>query len=69
MGTWHGDWTPGNVPSVRWTDLGCGDWEHAAEDVPLGYDALHYAFALQLDVARLSSVEAVAVLRNDSDPP
>lgn len=41
FGCWHGDWTPWNMawdgPRVLlW------DWEHFAEDVPLGFDHVHH---------------------------
>lgn len=41
LGCWHGDWTPWNMtrdgPRVMlW------DWEHFAEDVPVGFDPVHY---------------------------
>jgi hypothetical protein len=41
LGCWHGDWSPWNMtwdgPRVMlW------DWEHFAEDVPVGFDPVHY---------------------------
>ncbi len=41
FGCWHGDLTPWNLAS---TDDGLlvWDWERFSDDVPIGYDALHY---------------------------
>jgi hypothetical protein len=43
FGAWHGDWTPWNMATLRDTLL-VWDWERFASDVPLGFDAVHYAF-------------------------
>jgi hypothetical protein len=42
-GAWHGDWTPWNMATLRETLL-VWDWERFATGVPLGFDAVHYAF-------------------------
>jgi hypothetical protein len=42
-GSGHGDWTPWNMATLRDTLL-VWDWERFAAGVPLGFDALHYAF-------------------------
>jgi hypothetical protein len=42
-GSGHGDWTPWNMATLRETLL-VWDWERFAAGVPLGFDALHYAF-------------------------
>jgi len=47
LGCWHGDWTPWNMVSTR-VGLLVWDWERFTDDVPLGFDALHYS--LQRDV-------------------
>ncbi len=41
FGCWHGDWTPWNM---AWSGprVLLWDWEHFAEDVPLGFDHVHY---------------------------
>jgi hypothetical protein len=43
FGAWHGDWTPWNMATLRDTLL-VWDWERYAPEVPLGFDAVHYAF-------------------------
>lgn len=58
FGHWHGDWVPWNLGRhagrlVAW------DWEHSAEDVPVGFDLAHDAFQRAL-VLRGSSVAAAA---------
>jgi hypothetical protein len=47
LGTWHGDWVPWNV---GWSDgrLYVFDWEHCAAPAPIGLDALHYHFQVEL---------------------
>jgi hypothetical protein len=42
-GSWHGDWTPWNMATLRDTLL-VWDWERFAGGVPIGFDAVHYAF-------------------------
>jgi hypothetical protein len=41
IGHWHGDWTPWNMSCVQGR-VALWDWEHFADEVPLGFDALHY---------------------------
>jgi hypothetical protein len=41
LGAWHGDWTPWNMAYDGRRVL-LWDWEHFAEDVPVGFDMLHY---------------------------
>ena len=41
LGPWHGDWTAWNM-SRGGTRVLLWDWEHFAEDVPVGFDLLHY---------------------------
>lgn len=43
FGAWHGDWTAWNM-AVRSGRALVWDWERFEVDVPLGFDALHYAF-------------------------
>jgi len=43
FGTWHGDWTAWNMAVVDGKAL-VWDWERYEHDVPIGFDALHYAF-------------------------
>lgn len=42
-GGWHGDWTPWNMATLRDTLL-VWDWERFTTGVPLGFDAVHFAF-------------------------
>jgi hypothetical protein len=42
-GAWHGDWSPWNL-ARQGTHVWAWDWEFAASDVPLGLDAVHFAF-------------------------
>lgn len=50
LGPWHGDWTQWNM---AWDGdrVMLWDWEHFAEDVPVGFDHVHY-LAQQLRVTR-----------------
>lgn len=41
FGSWHGDWAPWNMATLR-DGLLLWDWERFGYDVPLGFDALHY---------------------------
>jgi hypothetical protein len=59
-GSWHGDWTPWNMATLRETLL-VWDWERFAGGVPLGFDAVHYVF--QDAVVRGGVDPAVAVTR------
>jgi hypothetical protein len=43
FGTWHGDWTSWNM-AVRDNRALVWDWERYEKDVPVGFDALHFAF-------------------------
>jgi hypothetical protein len=68
FGGWHGDWTPWNVARhqgriVAW------DWEQAGDDVPLGFDVMHYLFQRPFAGNQLSLEEAVAICRRRSGAP
>ncbi len=39
----HGDWIPDNIGQVG-TGLAAWDWEHSADDTPVGFDLLHWHF-------------------------
>ena len=41
LGWWHGDWVPWNMGWDR-GNIHLWDWEHFAEDVPVGWDLVHY---------------------------
>ncbi len=42
FGSWHGDWTQWNMAKAD-SKLLVWDWERFETDVPVGFDALHYA--------------------------
>ncbi|HEU5161377.1 MAG TPA: hypothetical protein VFU43_30580 [Streptosporangiaceae bacterium] len=63
-GSWHGDWTSWNMATLRDTLL-VWDWERFSCGVPLGFDAVHYAF--QEAVVRGGADPAVAVTRTLDD--
>ncbi len=43
FGRWHGDWAPWNMASSNGR-LYVWDWERGGGPVPLGFDAIHFAF-------------------------
>lgn len=43
FGSWHGDWTPHNMGSVRGR-LYVWDWERCSTSVPIGLDLMHFGF-------------------------
>lgn len=47
FGSWHGDWTVWNM-AQRDKSLLVWDWERFASNVPVGFDALHYALGAML---------------------
>lgn len=49
FGAWHGDWTPWNM-LAQGNRIQVWDWERFETDVPVGFDAFH--FALQRAVSR-----------------
>jgi hypothetical protein len=57
VGTWHGDWIPWNMSRVDGR-LYVWDWERAAEGVPVGLDAMHFAFEVALKVRGMAPVDA-----------
>lgn len=46
FGSWHGDWTAWNMATDPTGRALIWDWERFADDVPLGFDALHYEFVV-----------------------
>ncbi|GAA1792051.1 hypothetical protein GCM10009682_12580 [Luedemannella flava] len=56
-GQWHGDWAPWNMATLPDTLL-LWDWERCAVDVPLGFDALHYALQRDLQAAGFAVARA-----------
>ena len=51
-GAWHGDWVPWNLARSGGDELLAWDWEFAGQDVPIGFDCLHYHFEVQATVRR-----------------
>jgi hypothetical protein len=48
FGAWHGDWQPFNMAQLKHDRFGVWDWERFSSDVPVGFDALHYALQVIL---------------------
>jgi hypothetical protein len=57
FGRWHGDWVAWNLGSAG-DRIAAWDWEHSADDVPVGFDVLHWHF--QHTLPRLGLQAAVA---------
>ncbi|MCO5972219.1 hypothetical protein [Actinoallomurus soli] len=62
VGRWHGDWVPWNMGRYA-GDLYVWDWEHSAEEVPVGFDHLHWRFQDALVLRGRPLAEAVAAVR------
>jgi hypothetical protein len=67
FGTWHGDWGPWNLratagPLLVW------DWERSADEVPLGFDLLHFGYQTALQGLRRPPAAAAAVARDRAAP-
>lgn len=43
IGAWHGDWAPWNL-ATRGAELHAWDWEQGGDQVPLGFDVIHFYF-------------------------
>lgn len=43
FGAWHGDWAPWNMSTVGGR-LHVWDWERSRTGIPVGFDAIHFAF-------------------------
>jgi len=65
FGRWHGDWAPWNL---AWLDrtLVAWDWEHTAEDVPLGFDAVNFLFQSHFAWKQESLAASTAACRHGS---
>ena len=61
-GGWHGDLTPWNL-AVADDVVWLWDWEHAHPARPLGFDLLHFEFAVMRHRQRLSTAQTVEGLR------
>jgi hypothetical protein len=58
FGGWHGDWVPWNL-AWRGRRLHVWDWEHSAEEAPVGFDVLHYHFHVPFTAERRGLAEAL----------
>jgi hypothetical protein len=67
FGAWHGDWTPWNLGRLGGR-LVVWDWEQSGNDVPLGFDAIHFYFQQALVHRRKSLLESVARSRRHGLP-
>ena len=67
FGTWHGDWAPWNL---AWSGrrLFAWDWEYSGEEVPLGFDPLHFEFQLAFILERTSVGRAATRCRSRAAP-
>lgn len=66
VGRWHGDWVPWNMGRYS-GDLYVWDWEHSAEEAPVGFDHLHWMFQDALVLRGRPLSEAVAAVRSAVD--
>jgi hypothetical protein len=57
IGAWHGDWIPWNMGRVDGR-LYVWDWERAVAGVPVGLDAMHFAFEVALKVRGMDAEDA-----------
>lgn len=60
-GSWHGDWTPWNM-SMSGDRALVWDWERFSADVPVGFDALHFAVQSAIVRGGVGAADAVAGL-------
>jgi hypothetical protein len=65
FGCWHGDWAPWNMSGAD-DRVTAWDWEHFAEDVPVGFDAVHHDLARMVTLEGRAPVDAFTrLLRRD----
>jgi hypothetical protein len=57
VGSWHGDWIPWNMGYADGR-LVVWDWERSTDGVPVGLDAMHFAFEVALKVRGMPASEA-----------
>jgi hypothetical protein len=62
FGAWHGDWVPWNL---AWDEdrLVAWDWEHTGQDVPFGFDVLHFLFQLPFAKKRKTLAASIGEMR------
>lgn len=61
FGSWHGDLTPWNVTATA-DKVRIWDWEHYGDNVPVGFDALHYEIQNLIANKQVPSNDAVAAV-------
>jgi hypothetical protein len=54
FGRWHGDWVSWNLGSAG-DKIAAWDWEHSCDDVPVGFDVLHWHFQQTLPKSGLDA--------------
>jgi hypothetical protein len=59
FGSWHGDWGPWNLRATA-DRLLVWDWERSGDDVPLGFDLLHFGYQTAFQGLRQPPAEAAA---------
>jgi hypothetical protein len=64
FGAWHGDWAPWNM-TFRDGRIQAWDWEHFGRDVPVGFDAVHFAIQEQLVTHGRSAADSVHVVMSE----
>ena len=67
LGTWHGDWRQKNL-AVADGRLQVWDWEQWADDVPVGFDAVHFLFQTAFWADGASVAEAASYCRDTAQP-
>lgn len=65
LGAAHGDWTPWNM-ATRGQTTYAWDWERFGTGVPLGLDALHYAFQSGVRLRGLEPAASLALLQAEA---
>jgi hypothetical protein len=67
VGAWHGDWAPWNLGRLEGL-IYAWDWEQSSEEVPLGFDVLHFHFQRSFIAKREELARAVARCRRRALP-
>lgn len=66
FGAWHGDWSAWNM-ALDGEQVLLWDWERFEDDVPVGFDELHYCFRALRQASRSASEPGVALLTKAPD--
>ncbi|MGC4806594.1 hypothetical protein [Micromonospora sp. DT233] len=67
LGAWHGDWNGGNSAALADGRVLVWDWERFADDVPVGFDALHRRVQTAVTRAGVEPREAAGRLIADAE--